>query len=90
LGQAQPRRINELTVGYFVSHFLSHPLFIIKACIIIHNLIIEDERNIDNANDIEYEQIDETSYVQISHEDTPAFMEFIEMHMNIRDSQIHS
>jgi hypothetical protein len=40
-------------------------------------MIIEDERNIDNANDIEYKQIDETSYIQISHEHTPEFMEFM-------------
>jgi hypothetical protein len=30
-------------------------------------MIIEDERNTDNASDIEYEQINETPYVQISH-----------------------
>jgi hypothetical protein len=51
-----------------VSHSHSHPLFIIKACIIMHNMIIEDERNIDDASDTEYEQINETLYVQISHE----------------------
>jgi len=34
----------------------------------MHNMIIEDERNIDDASDTEYEQIDETLYVQISHE----------------------
>jgi hypothetical protein len=37
---------------------LSHPLFIIKVYIIMNNMIIEDERNTDDASDIEYEQID--------------------------------
>jgi hypothetical protein len=48
-----------------VSHTLPrcHPLFVIKVYIIMHNLIIEDEQNIDNVSDIEYKQIDETLYV---------------------------
>jgi hypothetical protein len=33
----------------------------------MHNIIIKDEGNTDDASDIEYEQIDETPYVQISH-----------------------
>jgi hypothetical protein len=45
--------------------------FIIKACIIMDNMIIEYERNTNDDNDIEYEQIDETPYEQISHEHTP-------------------
>jgi hypothetical protein len=53
-------------------------------------MIIEDEWNNDNASAIEYEQIDETSYVQISHKHTPEFLEFIESHVNIRDDQTHS
>jgi hypothetical protein len=47
--------------------------YIMKACIIMHNMIVEDERNTDNASDIDYEQIDETPYVQISHEHTPHY-----------------
>jgi hypothetical protein len=35
------------------------------------NMIIEYERNTNDDNDIEYEQIDETPYEQISHEHTP-------------------
>jgi hypothetical protein len=42
----------------------------------MHNMIIEDERNTDDASDIDYEQIDETLYVQISREHTPGFLEF--------------
>jgi hypothetical protein len=52
-------------------------------------MIIEDERNTDNASDIEYEQIKETIDVQISHEHIPEFLEFIERHVNIRDGQTH-
>jgi hypothetical protein len=53
-------------------------------------MIIEDERNTEDASDIEYEPIDETLYVQISHELIPEFIEFNERHMNIRDGQTHS
>jgi hypothetical protein len=53
-------------------------------------MIIEYERNTDDASDIEYEQIDETPYVQIFHEHTPESLEFIERHVNIRDGQAHS
>jgi hypothetical protein len=52
-------------------------------------MIIEDERNTDNASDIEYEQIKETLDVQISYEHIPEFLEFIERHVNIRDGQTH-
>jgi hypothetical protein len=41
-------------------------------------MIIKYERNTDDASDIEYEQIDETPYVQIFHEHTPKSLEFIE------------
>jgi len=37
-------------------------------------MIIEDKRNTDDASDIEYEQINEAPYVQISHEHTPRFL----------------
>jgi hypothetical protein len=53
-------------------------------------MIIEDKRNTDYASDIEYEQINEAPYVQISHEHTLGFLEFIERHVNIIDSQTHS
>jgi hypothetical protein len=49
----------------------------------MYNMIIEDERNTDHVSDLEYEQIDETPYVQISHEHTPWFLEFIERHVNV-------
>jgi hypothetical protein len=53
-------------------------------------MIIEDKRNTENGSDIKYEQINETLYVQIFHEHTLGFLEFIERHVNIRDGQTHS
>jgi hypothetical protein len=35
----------------------------------MHNMIIEDERNIDDANDIEYQQIDKRLRVQIFYDE---------------------
>jgi hypothetical protein len=57
---------------------------------IMQNMIIENERNTDDASDIKYELNDETLYIQISHEHTLGFPEFIERHVNIRDGQTHS
>jgi hypothetical protein len=68
----------------------SHSLFIIKACIIMHNVIIENEQIINDVSDIKYEQIIKTPCVQISHGHTPGLLEFIERHMNIIDGQTHS
>jgi uncharacterized protein YutE (UPF0331/DUF86 family) len=50
-------------------------------------MIIEDEQNIDDANAIEYGQIDKTSYIQIFREHIAEFLEFIERYVNIRDNQ---
>jgi hypothetical protein len=49
-----------------------------------------NEKNVDDISDIEYEQIDETLYIQISHDHTPEFLEFIERHVIVRGGQIHS
>jgi hypothetical protein len=53
-------------------------------------MIIKDKQNTDDASDIEYEQINETFYVQISHEHTHKFLEFIERHVNMKSNQTHS
>jgi hypothetical protein len=50
-------------------------------------MIIEDEQNTDDVSDIDNKQIDETPCVQISHEHTIGFIEFIERNVNIRDDQ---
>jgi hypothetical protein len=50
---------------------------IMKACIIMYNMIIENERNTDDVNKFEYEQITEIPQVHISRNRTIGFMEFI-------------
>ena len=61
-----------------------------KACIILHNMIIEDERDEAKAVDFDYEQIDEISCTPISREWTNEFLEFIQVHQHIMDKEVHS
>ena len=63
---------------------------IMKVCIILHNTIVEDERDVNEAVELDYEQIDENPTIQLSQEHTNEFMEFIETHQCIRDQEIHS
>ncbi|XP_050248607.1 uncharacterized protein LOC126695849 [Quercus robur] len=63
---------------------------IMKACIIIHNMIIEDERDEAEAVDLDYEQIDKISCTPMSREPTNEFTEFIQVHQCIRDREVHS
>ncbi|XP_075638432.1 uncharacterized protein LOC142610505 [Castanea sativa] len=63
---------------------------IMKACIILHYMIIEDERDEAGVVDLDYEQIDEISCTPISHERTNEFTGFIEVHQCIRDLEVHS
>ena len=58
---------------------------IMKACIILHNIIIEDERDEAKAVDLDYEQIDEILCTPMSRELTNEFTEFIQIHQCIRD-----
>ena len=39
-----------------------------KACIILHNMTIEDERDKNEVVNFDYEQPDETPQIQVSHE----------------------
>ena len=41
---------------------------IMKACIILHNMTIEDERDKNEVVNFDYEQPDETPQIQVSHE----------------------
>ncbi|XP_028110415.1 uncharacterized protein LOC114308915 [Camellia sinensis] len=63
---------------------------IMKACIILHNMIVEDERDVNEAEDYDYEQIDENPHVSVSHDHTTELMEFIRRHHRIRDRETHS
>ena len=63
-----------------------------EACIILHNMIVEDERDENEAVDFDYEQIDEVDnpLIQVSCEHVNGFMAFIQSHERIKDQQIHS
>ena len=58
---------------------------IMKACIILHNMIIEDERDENELVDFNYEQLDETPQIQVSREQTNEFTAFIQNYQCIRD-----
>ena len=63
---------------------------IVKACVILHNMIVEDERDVNEAAELDYEQIDDNPTIQLSREHTNEFMEFTETYQCIRDHEIHS
>ena len=63
---------------------------IMKACVILHNMIIEDERDETEVVDLDYEQTDEISCTPMSREPTNEFTEFIQVHQCIRDREVHS
>ena len=63
---------------------------IMMACIILHNMIIEDERHIDEVERRDYEQFNETTLDPVSHAPTLEFMDFIRRHCQIRDTETHS
>ena len=61
--------------------------YIMKACIIMHNMIIDDERAI---NDNDFDGSGENPIVQVSHVHTPEFVDFIQTHHQIRSNASHS
>ena len=47
-----------------------------KACIILHNMIIEDERDANGAEDLDYEQVPESIPTTVSEERIEEFSQF--------------
>ncbi|XP_062103085.1 uncharacterized protein LOC133814097 [Humulus lupulus] len=63
---------------------------IMMACIILHNMIVEDEGHTYlRVEDFVYEQSDEITEEPMSHEHTNEFVNFIQRHHHIRDRGIH-
>ena len=62
-----------------------------KACIILHNIIVEDEQDDNEVVDLDYEQIDgvDNPPMQVSLEQSDGFMAYIESYERIRDREIH-
>jgi hypothetical protein len=56
-----------------------------KACIIMHNMIIEDEGEVDADERFD----DEEENVRASHHRTPNLLEFIKTRKEIRDNESH-
>ncbi|XP_075675085.1 uncharacterized protein LOC142644334 [Castanea sativa] len=65
---------------------------IIKVCIILQNMIVEDERDDNEVVDLDYEQIDEVDNlpIQVSREQDDGFTTYIQSHEHIRDRDIPS
>ena len=62
-----------------------------KACIILHNIIVEDKWDDNEEVDLDYEQIDEVDNppLQVLCEQSDGFLSYIERHGRIRDREIH-
>jgi hypothetical protein len=61
------------------------------ACIILHNMIVEDDRDLyQGVDDFDYEQINDTPFEPLSHEHTAEALDFIQNHHRIKDREIHS
>ena len=62
---------------------------IVKACIILHNMIVEDKRHLKNF-DYSYDAFDVIPNISISHEHIAKLLEFVQCHRHIRDKDVHS
>ncbi|KAF8408735.1 hypothetical protein HHK36_004803 [Tetracentron sinense] len=51
---------------------------IMKACIIMHKMIVEDEQDVNGIKDFNYDAIDESSHAPVSHERMIELMKFIQ------------
>lgn len=72
--RGQARLWDQETLGY-----------IMKACVIMHNMIIEDEGDVDAEEHFDSED----EHVRASHNYTVDLMEFIETRKKIRDKEVH-
>jgi hypothetical protein len=64
---------------------------IMKTCIILHNMIIEDERDPNGIQqDDDYEQVPESIPTTVSRKPTIEVQNFIQSHIRIRDKETHS
>ena len=64
---------------------------IMKAYIILHNMIIEDERNPNGVQEgDDYEQVPETILITVSRECTTELTNSIRSHHRVRDRETHS
>ncbi|XP_050259048.1 uncharacterized protein LOC126704052 [Quercus robur] len=64
---------------------------ILKACIILQNMIVKDEQDDNEVVDLDYEQIDgvDNPPMQVLREQSDGFMSYIERYGRIRDREIH-
>lgn len=68
---------------------------IIMACIIMHNMIVEDERddyeyNFDNKGQYVYNYDDMGERVSVSHDDAPELEAFIQNYKKIKNKETHT
>ncbi|XP_041000248.1 uncharacterized protein LOC121246228 [Juglans microcarpa x Juglans regia] len=61
---------------------------IMKACVILHNMIIEDERDDSQGPNMEYDQVDD-DIPELSRNPTIEFINFIQRHHEIRNNSAH-
>lgn len=59
---------------------------IMLTCIVLHNMIVEDERgqNLDN----DYDTCDRIALISISRERTSTFMEFMQLHLELEIKEL--
>ncbi|XP_066392531.1 uncharacterized protein [Miscanthus floridulus] len=65
---------------------------IMTACVIMHNMIVEDERSEDEDKDVQYEGVGQLvrPTPHEVHNRTREFREFLQAHHNITNRQIHT
>jgi hypothetical protein len=61
-----------------------------KACIILHNMIIEVEGDEQDTLDFDYKQPDDNPPKPVSHDHPYMLVEFIHNYLHIRDKETHS